>query len=48
LILVVHHDLQISPRIFDKIWNDPNVVFSGLGKMIHEKSWGKNLVTLSP
>jgi hypothetical protein len=27
---VVHLDLRISPRIFGKIRNDPNVVFKGL------------------
>jgi hypothetical protein len=34
----VHLDLQISPQIFTKILNDPNVIFRGLGKMIHEKN----------
>jgi hypothetical protein len=29
---VVHLDLQISPRIFKKIRNDPNVIFRGLGE----------------
>ncbi len=29
---VVHLDLRISPRIFGKIQNDPNVVFRGLGE----------------
>jgi hypothetical protein len=29
-IVDVHLDLQISPRIFRKIPNDPNVIFSGL------------------
>ncbi len=27
---VVHLDLQISPRIFEKIRNDPNVIIRGL------------------
>jgi hypothetical protein len=27
---VVHLDLQISPRIFEKIRNDPNIIFRGL------------------
>ncbi len=35
-------DLLISPRIFEKIRNDPNVIFRGLGlpweKVIHEKN----------
>jgi hypothetical protein len=29
---VVHFDLRISPRIFEKIRNDPNVIFRGLGE----------------
>jgi hypothetical protein len=29
---VVHLDLQISPRFFEKIRNDPSVIFRGLGK----------------
>jgi hypothetical protein len=37
---VVHLDLRISPRIFEKIRNDPNVVIKGLRE-------AKNLVTLS-
>jgi hypothetical protein len=32
LTLVVHLDLRISPRIFDKIQNDPNVIIKGLGE----------------
>jgi hypothetical protein len=36
---VVHFDLRISPWIFEKIWNDPNVIFRGLGE---GDSW-KNL-----
>ncbi len=36
---VVHLDLRISPQIFEKIWNDPNVIFRGLGE---GDSW-KNL-----
>jgi hypothetical protein len=38
---VVHLDLRISPRIFEKIWNDPSFIFRGLGeagKVIHEKN----------
>jgi hypothetical protein len=31
-------DLQISPRIAEKFLNDPNIIFRGLGKMIHEKN----------
>jgi hypothetical protein len=45
---VVHLDLRISPRIFEKIQNDPNVIIRGLGE---GDSWknheAKNLVTLS-
>ncbi len=29
---VVHLDLRISPRIFEKIQNDPNVIIRGLGE----------------
>jgi hypothetical protein len=29
LIPVVHHDLRISSRIFEKNRNDPNVIFRG-------------------
>ncbi len=28
----VHLDLRISPRIFEKIRNDPNVIIRGLGE----------------
>ncbi len=28
-------------EFFGKIRNDPNVIFGGLGKMIHEKTWSK-------
>jgi hypothetical protein len=31
LIPVVHLDLQISPRIVEKILHDPNFIFRGLG-----------------
>ncbi len=45
---VVHLDLRISPRIFEKIQNDPNFIIRGLGK---GDSWkkpeAKNFVTLS-
>jgi hypothetical protein len=41
-------DLRISLQIFEKIRNDPTVIFRGLGE---EDSWkkpeAKNLVTLS-
>ncbi len=44
----LHLDLRISPRIFEKIRNDPNVIIRGLGE---GDSWkkpeAKNLVTLS-
>jgi hypothetical protein len=29
---VVQLDLQISPRIFEKIRNDPNIIIRGLGE----------------
>jgi hypothetical protein len=29
---VVHLDLRISPRIFEKIRNEPIVIFRGLGE----------------
>jgi hypothetical protein len=32
LPLVGHLDLRISLRIFEKIWNDPTVIFWGLGE----------------
>ncbi len=32
LIPVVYLDLRISPRIFEKIRDDPNVIFRGLGE----------------
>jgi hypothetical protein len=38
LILVVHLHLRISPWIFRKIWNDPSVIFGGLGE---DDSWKK-------
>jgi hypothetical protein len=36
LILVVHLDLPLSPQIFENIWNDPKVIFRGLGQ---DDSW---------
>jgi hypothetical protein len=33
LTLVVHLDLRISPRIFEKIRNDPNVIIRALGEV---------------
>jgi hypothetical protein len=48
LILVVHLDLRISPRIFENIRNDPNVLFSvAWGEMIMKKSEAKHLATIS-
>jgi hypothetical protein len=41
---MVHLDLRISPRIFAEILSDPTGAW---GKMIHEKTFRKNLVTLS-
>ncbi len=41
-------DLRISPRIFEKIRNDPNVIIRGLGEGDSlKKPEAKNLVTLS-
>jgi hypothetical protein len=37
LIPVMHLDLRISPRIFGKIRNGPNVIFRGLEEIIYEK-----------
>ncbi len=39
---VVHLDLRISPRIFEKIRNDTNVIFRGLGEGdLWKKTWSK-------
>ena len=38
LIPVVRLDLQISPRIFEKIRNGSNGILWGWGKLIHEKN----------
>jgi hypothetical protein len=35
---VVHLDLQISPQIFENIWNDHNAISEAWGKMIHKKN----------
>ncbi len=44
---VANFELQISPRIFEQIWNDPNGILQGLRET---DSWKKpeveNLVTL--
>ncbi len=48
LTQVMHFDLRISPQIFQKIWNDPNVIIRGLGEGdLWRKPEAKNLVTLS-
>jgi hypothetical protein len=45
---VVHLELQISPRIFEKIQNGPNSIFRGLGETDpSRKPEVKNLVALS-
>ncbi len=45
---VVHLDLRISPRIFEKIRNDANVIIRGLREVDSlKKPEAKNLVTLS-
>jgi hypothetical protein len=44
----VHLDLQISPRIFGKIRNDPIAIIRSLGEEdSRKKPEAKNLVTLS-
>jgi hypothetical protein len=49
LIPVVHLDLQISPRIFEKIRSGPNGILRGWGETDSKKKpEAKNLVTLSP
>jgi hypothetical protein len=35
---VVHLELRISPRIFEKIRNGPNGYSGARGKLIHEKN----------
>jgi hypothetical protein len=41
-------ELRISPRIFEKIRNDPNGIIRGLGETdSRKKPEAKNLVTLS-
>jgi hypothetical protein len=35
---VANLELRISPRIFEKIRNDPNGIIRGWGKLIHEKN----------
>ncbi len=48
LIPVVHLDLRISPRIFEKIRNGPNAILWGWGETdSSKKPEAKNLVTLS-
>jgi hypothetical protein len=45
---VVHLDLRISPRIFEKIRNGPNGKLWGWGETdSYKKPEAKNLVTLS-
>jgi hypothetical protein len=48
LIPVVHLDLRLSPRIFEKIRNGPNAILWGGGETdSSKKPEAKNLVTLS-
>jgi hypothetical protein len=48
LIPVVHLDLRISPRIFEKIRNGPYELLWGWGETVStKKPEAKNLVTLS-
>ncbi len=45
---VANLELQISPRIFEKIWNGPNDTIRGLGETDSwKKPEAKNFVTLS-
>jgi len=44
---VVHFELRISPRIFEKNRNGPNGILKAWGKLIYEKIEVENLVTLS-
>ncbi len=45
---VANLELRISPRIFEKIWNDPNGIVRGLGETdLWKKPVVENLVTLS-
>ncbi len=48
LIPVVHLDLRISSRIFEKIRNDPNVILGSWGKVIHEKNLKQNSRDTAP
>jgi hypothetical protein len=48
LIPVVHLDLRLSPRIFEKIRNGPNAILWGWWEAdSSKKPEAKNLVTLS-
>jgi hypothetical protein len=48
VIPVVHLDLRLSPRIFEKIRNGPNAILWGWGETdSSKKPEAKNLVTLS-
>ncbi len=40
---VVHLDLRMSPRIFEKNWNSPNGILWGWGKLIHDKTTSKKI-----
>jgi hypothetical protein len=45
---VVHLELRIFPRIFEKILTGPKGILRGLGKLIHEKKPEvENFVALS-
>jgi len=46
LIPLVLHDLQISLQIFNKIRKGDNRIIRERGKMMFEKTWGKNSVTI--
>jgi hypothetical protein len=48
LIPVMHLELWKSPRILEKIWNDPIVIFRGWGKMIREKNLKQTILWHCP
>jgi len=42
--LVVHFELWMSARIFEKIWNFATRKIRGLERWFMEKAWSKNLL----
>jgi hypothetical protein len=41
---VANIELRISPRIFEKIWNDPNSIITGLGETDSRKKFATGVV----